>query len=88
MSVSMIKQIAGRSGRRNSEYAEGLATTLRSSDAAQLREALEAPPSSLSTPTAGLFPEFEHLEVRLISGGFGSEHENITPRVFGVQVHN
>lgn len=60
----MIKQIAGRSGRRNSEFKEGLATTLRSSDALTLREALEAPASSLSTPTAGLFPEFEHLEVR------------------------
>ena len=59
----MLKQIAGRSGRRNSEYAEGLATTLRNPDVTTLRKALEAPPSALKTPSAGLFPEFEHLEV-------------------------
>ena len=59
----MLKQIAGRSGRRNSEYAEGLATTLRNADVRTLRKALDAPPSALSTPAAGLFPEFEHLEV-------------------------
>ena len=63
VSISMLKQIAGRSGRRNSEYAEGLATTLRNPDVNTLRKALEAPPSALKTPSAGLFPEFEHLEV-------------------------
>jgi len=63
VSISMLKQIAGRSGRRNSEYAEGLATTLRNPDVTTLRKALEAPPSALKTPSAGLFPEFEHLEV-------------------------
>ena len=63
VSLSMLKQIAGRSGRRNSEYAEGLATALRDADVKTLRKALDAPPSALKTPSAGLFPEFEHLEV-------------------------
>ena len=37
-------------------------TCLNAADTLRLRQALEAPLDSMSTPTAGLFPEFEQLE--------------------------
>ncbi len=43
-------------------YGQGLVTCLNKSDIAQLQEAIATPLESLSTPTAGLFPEFEQLE--------------------------
>lgn len=52
--ISLIKQIAGRAGRRNSAYPEGWATTLHETDMARLQEAIQTPISSLNTPAAGL----------------------------------
>ncbi|KAK9817863.1 hypothetical protein WJX72_003314 [[Myrmecia] bisecta] len=63
VSVSQIKQIAGRAGRRNSQYNKGVVTCLNKADMPRLREALDTPLEDLSTPAAGLFPEFEHLEM-------------------------
>ncbi|BDA46196.1 ATP-dependent RNA helicase SUPV3L1, mitochondrial [Coccomyxa sp. Obi] len=62
ISISQVKQIAGRAGRRNSVYGQGLVTCLNKSDIARLQEAIATPLEALSTPTAGLFPEFEQLE--------------------------
>lgn len=63
VSVSMIKQIAGRAGRRSSQWPKGLATCLNPTDVPRLQEAIDVPLDQLVTPTAGLFPEFEHFEV-------------------------
>ena len=52
----------GRAGRRSSKFGQGLVTCLNAADTMRLRQALEAPLDSMSTPTAGLFPEFEQLE--------------------------
>uniref|UniRef100_A0A061QM91 Atp-dependent rna helicase mitochondrial-like n=1 Tax=Tetraselmis sp. GSL018 TaxID=582737 RepID=A0A061QM91_9CHLO len=40
VSVSMIKQISGRAGRRSSEWEKGLVTCFRSADISYLKEAL------------------------------------------------
>lgn len=64
VSVSQLKQIAGRAGRRNSEWSVGLATCLNPRDVSRLQKALAVPLEKMSTAHAGLFPEFEHLEVR------------------------
>ncbi len=53
---------AGRAGRRNSVYGQGLVTCLNRGDIPRLQEAVATPLEALSTPTAGLFPEFEQLE--------------------------
>eukprot|EP00887_Chlorella_sp_A99_P002877 scaffold6.g2877.t1 len=58
VSTSMVKQIAGRAGRRSSQFRHGLVTCANPADAA-----LEVPLEQLTTPRGGLFPEFEHLEV-------------------------
>ncbi|KAL4443033.1 hypothetical protein ABPG77_008524 [Micractinium sp. CCAP 211/92] len=63
VSVSMVKQIAGRAGRRSSQWPHGLATCRDPADVPRLQEALEVPLGQLTTPSAGLFPEFEHFEV-------------------------
>ncbi|PSC71656.1 ATP-dependent RNA helicase mitochondrial [Micractinium conductrix] len=63
VSVSMLKQIAGRAGRRSSQWPAGLATCRDADDVPRLQEALDVPLEELSTPTAGLFPEYEHFEV-------------------------
>ncbi|KAL4858025.1 DExH-box ATP-dependent RNA helicase DExH18 [Chlorella vulgaris] len=63
VSISMLKQIAGRAGRRSSQWSEGLATCLNAGDVPRLQEAIDVPLDQLATPTAGLFPEFEHFEV-------------------------
>ena len=44
-------------------HSQGLATTRQPGDVATLKAALEVPLADMSTPAAGLFPEFEHLEV-------------------------
>ena len=41
VSVSMVKQIAGRAGRRSSQWGEGLATCRDARDVARLRQALQ-----------------------------------------------
>ena len=55
----MVKQIAGRAGRRNSIYPEGFTTTLHAEDHSVLVESL----TTTSTPitAAGLFPNPEQL---------------------------
>ena len=40
VSVSMLKQIAGRAGRRSSQWLQGLATCRNDGDVGRLREAL------------------------------------------------
>lgn len=62
VSVSMIKQIAGRAGRRNSNFSEGRATCFEKSDVSRLKDGLHVPLERLRTPKAGLYPEFEHFE--------------------------
>ena len=53
---------------------QGLATTRQRGDVATLKAALEVPLADMSTPAAGLFPEFEHLEVcRFSFRGFCSD---------------
>ena len=56
----LIKQIAGRAGRRSSPYSSGLATTLRAEDLDYLRECLREDVSPLAG--AGIFPTKEHVE--------------------------
>lgn len=58
---SMVKQIAGRAGRRGSDFPEGLVTTMEQSDHAQLREKLMEPLPPIAA--AGLFPTFEQIEL-------------------------
>lgn len=60
----MIKQIAGRAGRRNSPWPEGRVACRAASDVPLLRQALDVKLEDMRTDTAGLFPEFEHLEAR------------------------
>jgi len=63
VSVSMIKQIAGRAGRRDSEWPNGYVACYRGVDLPALRAALAVPIEEMKTPHAGIFPEFEHLEL-------------------------
>jgi len=63
VSVSLIKQIAGRAGRRSSKWKQGYATCYSEEDMAALRHAMNVPMSEMETPLAGLFPEFEHIEM-------------------------
>lgn len=63
VSTSMVKQIAGRAGRRSSEFAKGRVTCRDAREIPLLNAALDTPLDALLTPKAGLFPEFEHLEV-------------------------
>ena len=71
VSISQIKQIAGRAGRRNSIYPKGYATTLQAADLPRVKAAVDAPMSALGTQAAGLFPEFQHLE--LLGGQVGAD---------------
>jgi len=57
-----LKQIAGRAGRRSSEWDEGLVTTLDPGDLPSLAAALAAPTTTADTPAAALFPELDQLE--------------------------
>jgi hypothetical protein len=58
-----LRQLAGRAGRRSSEYAAGVATCRLEADVGALAAALAAPPGAAAAPAAGLLPEFEHLEL-------------------------
>jgi hypothetical protein len=58
---SMVKQIAGRAGRRSSQYkGQGMATCLDSEDMDYLHKAMAAPVVQVSK--AGLFPPVEFLD--------------------------
>lgn len=65
VSTSAIKQIAGRAGRRSSAFAAagGIATCRSPGEVSRLKEALDLPLSALAKSEAGIFPEFEHLEI-------------------------
>ncbi|GJP54912.1 hypothetical protein CLOM_g13926, partial [Closterium sp. NIES-68] len=56
----MVKQIAGRAGRRGSRYEEGVVTCLDPADTPLLIGALQDPVQP--TTAAGLFPLFEQVE--------------------------
>jgi hypothetical protein len=56
---SMVKQIAGRAGRRNSIYPAGYATTLNAADGAHLAQSLATPTEPIAS--CGLFPNPEQL---------------------------
>lgn len=62
VSVSMIKQIAGRAGRRSSQYSHGKATCLDKEDVARLKLGLHVPQEHLATAKAGIYPEYEQFE--------------------------
>ncbi|KAJ3096265.1 hypothetical protein HDU97_006070 [Phlyctochytrium planicorne] len=62
LTVSQIKQIAGRAGRFNTNYASGTVTTLKNSDMARLREVMALTDIPALT-SAGLTPQFEQIEV-------------------------
>eukprot|EP00897_Mesotaenium_endlicherianum_P010533 jgi/Mesen1/9508/ME000637S08951 len=61
IAAPMVKQIAGRAGRRGSIYPEGVSTTFFSADVPLLVDALQQPVVSISA--AGLFPFFEQVEL-------------------------
>lgn len=63
VSPSAIKQIAGRAGRRRSTWGPGRAAALFPRDLDAVRRAIAMPLDGLETQRAGLFPEFEHLEL-------------------------
>lgn len=62
VSVSMIKQIAGRAGRRSSQYSLGKATCLDKDDVRRLKVGLSVPQENLATTKAGIYPEYEQFE--------------------------
>jgi ATP-dependent RNA helicase SUPV3L1/SUV3 len=64
-----IKQIAGRAGRYQSLYQEGLVTAIDRRDHQRIRRALNSPPSDIHQ--IGIFPTFDHLE--MCSEFLGSE---------------
>ena len=53
----------GRAGRRNSLYPKGFVGTRAPGDLHAVINAVNMPLDQLSTPAAGLFPEFQHLEL-------------------------
>jgi ATP-dependent RNA helicase SUPV3L1/SUV3 len=59
---SAVKQIAGRAGRRSSNYKHGKTTCVDSDNIALLESHLAAPLDQAATPRAGLAPEFEQFE--------------------------
>eukprot|EP00803_Ostreobium_quekettii_P007030 evm.model.scf_827.5 EVM.evm.TU.scf_827.5 scf_827:49902-60555(+) len=63
ISAMQIKQIAGRAGRRNSVYPDGLVTCLNKEDLDRVAEVLSSPPGGGPMPAAGLFPEFPQIEL-------------------------
>ena len=72
VSVSMIKQIAGRAGRRSSQYSHGKATCLEKDDIGRLKDGLSVPQEHLATLKAGIYPEFEHFEAFATGKEFNS----------------
>ena len=63
--------------------AAGIATCRLRGDVAALQAALELPQAQMSTPHAGLFPEFEHLEV----GPTPSASHSHAPEAFSHRSH-
>lgn len=59
---SAIKQIAGRAGRRSSQFKSGKVSCINPLDLKKLKEALRLPQTATVTERAGLAPEFEHFE--------------------------
>jgi len=58
---SMMKQIAGRAGRRSSQYKDqGMATCLKQEDLSTMHHGINAPVQQVEK--AGLFPAVEHLQ--------------------------
>jgi len=62
VSPSAVKQIAGRAGRRSSNYKHGKATCVDKNSISLLERHLAAPLDQAATPRAGLAPEFEQFE--------------------------
>lgn len=60
---SHVKQIAGRAGRRGTEWENGLVTTYQPEDVPRLQAALDIPLQSFRAPAAGLVPEFEQVRI-------------------------
>lgn len=63
MPTTLVKQIAGRAGRRSSAYPQGYVTCLEPEEAGALRAAIDLPNSAMVTHVAGLTPEFEQIEL-------------------------
>lgn len=61
--TSLVKQIAGRAGRRSSQYPQGYVSCLDANDLSGLKEAISLPDTALSTKHAGIFPEFDQIEL-------------------------
>lgn len=62
VSPSAVKQIAGRAGRRSSNYKNGKTTCVDSDNISLLERHLAVPLDQAATPRAGLAPEFEQFE--------------------------
>ena len=73
VSTSAVKQIAGRAGRRSSQFKEGKTTCLDPGMVPLLAAHLAAPLEATATPRAGLAPEFDQLEA------FASQKKTETP---------
>jgi ATP-dependent RNA helicase SUPV3L1/SUV3 len=72
VSPSAVKQIAGRAGRRSSNYKNGKTTCMDSDNISLLERHLAVPLDQAATPRAGLAPEFEQFEA------FSSQRPNTT----------
>lgn len=59
---SAVKQIAGRAGRRSSQFSKGRATCFDADNVPLLSAHLAAPLDDKATPQAGLVPEFDQFE--------------------------
>jgi ATP-dependent RNA helicase SUPV3L1/SUV3 len=62
VSPSAVKQIAGRAGRRSSNYKHGKTTCMDSENIPLLEQHLAVPLDTSATPRAGLTPEFDQFE--------------------------
>ena len=62
VSFSAVKQIAGRAGRRSSQFNKGRVTCFDVESIPMLSAHLAAPLKETATPQAGLVPEFEQFE--------------------------
>jgi ATP-dependent RNA helicase SUPV3L1/SUV3 len=62
VSPSAVKQIAGRAGRRSSNYKHGKTTCMDAENIALLERHLAVPLDHAATPRAGLAPEFDQFE--------------------------
>lgn len=63
VSLQKFCSFPGRAGRRNSLYPKGFVGTRAPGDFNTVLNAVRMPLDQLSTPAAGLFPEFQHLEL-------------------------